>query len=567
MRFSRDARIWPVVIALCVAALFLIANRGAYRGYFNDDDLDNLVQTRRASGETFLLALEDPRLNRSNFRPIGHGYYKLMGMWAGLKYKPYVGVLHGVHLLNVVLVMLLLRRLGAGWIGAGAGALLFAFHIACFDGYWKPMFIFDVLCATFLLLAVLLYLRGHWLLALIPYWLAYKTKEPAIALPAVLLAWEWMLGEKRWKRVLPYALIAASFGVQAMLKNQGTNDEYTLRFTGAAVLKTFGFYSSQILLAPYAGALLVALGIWTKDRRVRFGLLALALLMGPMWFLPGRLFAVYLYIPLIGLAVAAGFLAEQLKTWQVALFFALWLPVNYLLLRQQRAVALTVAMENQLYVEAVGKALAGDRDVRAILYDGGPVGMREWGIEATMRWFQPAEELRLAGLDSAEARGLMDREYLAVMSWDRARRKLVTARRHAGDAAPASITMATGNPVWLFGEGWYPLESGFRWTKAEAKVRLRRPEGARQFTARVNLGPVQKREQGQVELEVLVDGKSLGTRVFSDVCWCDQVWALPAGTAGDVEVTLRSLKPYQPSNGDPRTLGAAVASLGFVAVP
>ncbi|MBI5281114.1 MAG: hypothetical protein HY858_05475 [Candidatus Solibacter usitatus] len=567
MQFPRSARIWPIVFIVCVAALFLIANRGAYRGYFNDDDLDNLVQTRGASGETFLLALEDPRLSRSNFRPVGHGYYKLLGMWAGLQYKPYVGVLHAVHLLNVVLVLLLLRQLGAGWLGAGAGTLLFAFHIACFDGYWKPMFFFDVMCATFLLLALLLYLRGHWLLALIPYWLAYKTKEPAIALPAVLLAWEWMLGEKRWKRVLPYAAIAASFALQAMMLNRGTNDDYTLRFTAAAVMKTFGYYSSQVLLAPYAGVLLIALAAWTKDRRVRFGLLALALLMGPMWFLPGRLFAVYLYVPLIGLAVAAAFFAEKCKPAYVTVFFVLWLPVNYLLLRQQRGAALTVAMENQLYVEAVGKVLAGDRDVRTILYDGGPAGMREWGIEATMRWFQPAPELRLAGLESAEARGLMEREYLAVMSWDRARRRLVTASRQAGDPAPASITMATGNPVWLFGEGWYPLESGFRWTKAEAKVRLRRPEGAAQFAVRVNLGPVQKKEQGQVEVELLLDGKSLGTRVYSDVCWCEQVWTAPAGAAGDVEVTLRSLRPYRPSNGDPRTLGAAVASLGFVAVP
>ena len=39
MSFWRGA-----LLFLAMALLFLTANRGAYKGYFNDDDLDNLVQ-------------------------------------------------------------------------------------------------------------------------------------------------------------------------------------------------------------------------------------------------------------------------------------------------------------------------------------------------------------------------------------------------------------------------------------------------------------------------------------------------------------------------------------------
>ena len=39
---------------------------------------------------------------------------------------------------------------------------------------------------------------------------------------------------------------------------------------------------------------------------------------------------------------------------------------------------------------------------------------------------------------------------------------------------------------------------------------------------------------------------------------------VPPGDAGTVEVSLRALKPYKASNGDPRTFGAAVAGFGFI---
>ena len=67
MSFWRGAVLW-----LAMACLFLVANRGAYKGYFSDDDLDNLVQTRRAEPAAFVDALLSPKFNPDNFRPVGH---------------------------------------------------------------------------------------------------------------------------------------------------------------------------------------------------------------------------------------------------------------------------------------------------------------------------------------------------------------------------------------------------------------------------------------------------------------------------------------------------------------
>jgi len=546
-----------------MACLFLVANRGAYKGYFSDDDLDNLVQTHRAPISHFAQGLVTPKFSPDNFRPAGHFVYKALGAAAGLNFPVFVAFLQGLHLLNVWLIWLVLRRLGAPILGAAAGALLFAFHVACFDAYWKPMFVFDVLCATFLLATILLYLRGHWLLAAIPYWLAYKSKEPAVTLPAFLLAYEYLCGERRWYRVAPFALIAGLFTGQAMLHNRGSNNDYTIRLTSHAFFKTFRFYSSKILLLPFAGLILLPIAWFVKDRRVRLGLATIALLLGPMWFLPGRLFGVYLYIPLIGAAIAFAFLAASWKPSWIALFFLIWLPGNYYILRKERAVALTVAFENKPYVEALGQFLRGQPGVRTVVFDGGPTSMNRWGIEGAVHWFQPAPDLRICDLADERSREFLKAPDLAVVSWDRPRRKLITATRF-NDREPAAIIMATGNPVWLFGEGWYPLESGFRWMQPRATVRLRHPAGAREFFLRINLGPVQFRDQGPIELEILLNGRSLGTRIYDKVDWLERRWPVPPDISETVEVTLRALKPYKSTNGDPRTFGAAIAGLGFV---
>lgn len=553
-----------ILLTAVLSVLFLLANRAAYKGYFSGDDLDNILQTRGAELSVFGSSLVSPKLSMWNFRPVGHFYYKALGGTARLHFGPYLAVLHLLHLLNVLLLWRVLRRLGATELAAGAGAALFAFHMACFDAYWKPMFIFDVTCAFFLLASLLLYLNGRWLLALIPYWLAYKSKEPAIALPALLLLYEWMLGERRWRRVLPFAAIAVSFGLQAIFANRGPETDYTLRFTPGAVWTTLAFYSSKILLAPFAGLLLIPAAWLVRDQRIRFGLAAVAVLLGPMWFLPGRLFAVYLYVPLIGLAIAAAFAFERLRPQWVAAFFLVWIPVNYMVLRQQRGVTLAAAQEARPFVEQIQTALAAHPDWNSIVYDGAPPSLERWGVRAAFQLARGSGQVQVEPLDSAEGRAMLAQPSVQTAAWNRASRQIRWQARLPGAPPPSFVDMAEGNPAWLFGQGWFGAETGYRWMEAEARATLQRPAGAKEFALRINFGPVQFRDQGEIEMEVLLDGQSLGTRKYMEQGWHDQRWPLPAGKEGAVAVTLRSLRPYRPSNGDPRVLGAAVAAFGFV---
>ena len=49
-------------------------------------------------------------------------------------------------------------------------------------------------------------------------------------LPAVLACYEWWLGERRWKRLVPFLLVSLSFGLQGLLLNPSQDHDYAFRF-------------------------------------------------------------------------------------------------------------------------------------------------------------------------------------------------------------------------------------------------------------------------------------------------------------------------------------------------
>src|SRR5579872_5453064 len=218
-------------LLLATAALFVIANRAAYKGYFQDDELNNIAWTRRLPAAYYAKAILTPRFFENNFRPAGHLYFREMSLLYGLDFPKYLPILHLAHLLNVWLVWLIARRLGIAPLAASLGTLLFAFHMAAFDVYWKPMYVFDLLCATFSLLAIFCYMRRRYVLAFLAFWLAYKSKELAVMLPLVLACYEFWFAENRsWRRLLPFFAVSLLFGIQALASNSASGGVYTLEF-------------------------------------------------------------------------------------------------------------------------------------------------------------------------------------------------------------------------------------------------------------------------------------------------------------------------------------------------
>src|ERR1017187_10199359 len=298
-----------LILFAAFVALFLTVNRDAYRGYFQDDEIDNLSWAPYLGPLEFLKGAASPRFQANNFRPVGHYYFHAVEEIAGLDFPAFVAVLHAFHLLNVWLLWLVARRLGASPFAAAGACLFFGLHMALFDNFWKPMYVFDVLCATFCLLSLWCYASERWVLSFAAFWLAYKSKELAVMLPAVLLAFEICFGQLRWQPLVPFFLTSLSFGVQGILGNPNQDNDYTFRFTAAALARTSVFYAGRVFLIPYLGFVvplfaLLARNHMSSARRTWFGLAAMGLFFSPLLFLPGRMFSAYCYLPFAGLGIA-----------------------------------------------------------------------------------------------------------------------------------------------------------------------------------------------------------------------------------------------------------------------
>ena len=81
------------------------------------------------------------------------------------------------------------------------------------------MYVFDVTCGIFSLLALYCYVSNRWILSLIAFYTAYRCKEMAIMLPLVLALYEFWFGKRAWKRLIPFFALSLCFGIQAVLHN------------------------------------------------------------------------------------------------------------------------------------------------------------------------------------------------------------------------------------------------------------------------------------------------------------------------------------------------------------
>ena len=430
---ARAARIAAPLLLAALAVLFLVANRAAYRGWFQDDDLDTLGWTWTLPAGQYAKAFITPEHSPDGLRPTGHLYYRIMDEAAGLYFRPWVATLHALHLLNGMLVWLLLRRFEVAVAPATGGLIVFLFHPATFDAYWRPMFVFDVLCATFTLAAMLLYMTRRWVLSVIAFWLAYKAKELAVVLPLVMLVYELTMGERKLRRLIPYAVIAASFTIQALIVNRGgTASHYTMQFTPGALARTLRFYFYQMFRNFGAGAVLLAAPVALRDKRLAFAAAAALLFFGPLWFLPERMLQVYAYLPLAFVALEVGLLAGRWRWSRIAIPAAMllvWAPVTYGKLREYRERELAAGRMNRAWVAAVDEFVRSSPGTRNFVIDGRPSAMQAWGAVGAIRYLTRTGDFKLASLDSEEGRKLMEERDVVLLIWDEANRTVHVAHR------------------------------------------------------------------------------------------------------------------------------------------
>jgi hypothetical protein len=546
------------------ALFFWIANRAAYKGYFDGDDLDNLCMTNAITIREFSEAFFTPKLDESNFRPVGHAFFHFFGSRAKLRYARYIYFIQAVHLINVILAWLLLRALGFSPLNSAFGLMLFAFNMGTFEIYWKPMYVFDLFCATFTLASLLLWIHNRWILSWIAFWCAFKSKEVAIAIPVVLALLEFMRGTRRWKPLIPFFAVSLNFGIQAVLGNRRPETAYTLHFTFDALKTCIGYYGNRILVVPYGGLIVAAL-FFIRDRWARFGVIAILLFMGPMLFLPGRLFGAYLYVPLIGLSIAGAAFSHKAGRIASAVVLLIWLPLNYREMQIRRKDQLAIADQNRVYVDQVLTFVKMAPSIDSFIFDNSPQGLHSWGVRAAVRYaVWPKNDYKEAEIRTPEASALMNEPDLAFLIWTPGIDKLdITARIKETRDLPYLI-MNAKTPLWQLGEGWHGLEGNFRWTNLAATARLDRPAGTTRFEALVNVGPQLIEALKKVKLEVWIDGRKIGEREFDTVGWRTVGFDAPPSTSTTAHVEFKASPGYFYEDHNPAdALGIAIGAFGF----
>ena len=427
----RSRSLWLILAGLTIAIVFVVLNDQAYNGFFQSDEFDNLRWAPLLPSRDFIEGLLSPKFQVDNFRPVGHFYFAAMGRAFGLNFAPYMTAIFTVHLINALLLYLLSRKLGIPSWHTLAAVTFFVFSATAFDAYWKPMYVFDLLCTTFSLASILLYAYRRWILSFIAFWLAYKSKELAVMLPAVLVVYEYWFGERRFQFALPFLLVSLSFGIQGIVWNPNKNNAYTFRFTLDALRQTVPFYSGRFLILPFTGLGLFALA-FVRDRRVWFGLIAMCLLMVPLLFLPGRLYEAYGYLPLACAAIALAAAASHLNAAWAWIAVALWMPFNVRELRMERRVKLALDDRTFAYVDTMAKWAAQNPRIETFVFDGAPHGFEDWGVAGAWNIIHHRQDLPVVWVDSDEARAARRRQAVAYGTWDWQRQMLSIEIRRPG---------------------------------------------------------------------------------------------------------------------------------------
>ena len=411
---------------LLLAAAFLILNRQAYQGYFQDDEINSMAWTRWGPALDFLKGALTPA---GSFRAVGFFYFRLTERSFGLNFPPYIAVIHAIHLLNVWLLWLLMRRLGVPSLAAGVGVVFFALHMAMFDVFWKPMFVFDLLCGTFTLLSTWLWARGNWILSFVAFWLAYRSKELAVMLPLVLVCYELWFGGRRWQTLVPFLAASFSFALQAVVLSPVAAGPYKLRLSRHTLADTASFYAGRVFLAPYFGFLLPVAAAIERNRRTWFGLAMMSLYLVPLLCLPGRLFSAYCYVPFTGLAIAIAGLAERVKPWAILVFFLAWLPLDLHSLDVQKDATLAQDRDIRQWMTTVKTFLKDGPTVTSFVYDGLPAGFYPFGAEATLRYYLVRLDVPLGPVNSPEVAAFGQQGRLAVLTWNATGHRLTIETR------------------------------------------------------------------------------------------------------------------------------------------
>jgi len=201
--FEADRRWWKPACAVLLAAYFLLVSWDTLKVSFAPDDMMNIWAYWHPS--PWRLLSSQFMLWHGYFRPIAGLFLVPIYLAFGLNPVPYHALLLLLLAAGAYLMYRFARVLGCGELPAAMVALVACYHGGLSNLYYNSAFLSDALCGCFYFAAFVYYARirssGRWLSRgqtaafLGIYLCALNSKEMAVTMPVILLAYEWLLQE------------------------------------------------------------------------------------------------------------------------------------------------------------------------------------------------------------------------------------------------------------------------------------------------------------------------------------------------------------------------------------
>jgi hypothetical protein len=432
-------------------------------------------------------------------------------------------------------------------------------------------------------------------------WAAFLTgflaMETNIVFPALAASYALLCARKYFRQTLPFFAASAVYGVLhfVLAPNHGTVP-YTMHFDTAIPATLWSYWRRSFEpiglrhmspLPPIAGAALMAgctaallaFTVYQARRKRRLALVLWCwffIVLGPVVPLRDHIMDYSLTLPALCLAMLGGYAlawawgagTAPARRWQTvwrilsvllaAGFIVQHVPVGRRIARwyrargeAQEALVLGVARAHELHPGKVILLDGIDDDLfwgaiaqRPFLFLRIPDVYLAPGSEAVISPHPELDDVSKFVLPADEARRGLDRDQIVVYRSGNGPLRNITHQYvpPAGPAAasgPIRIDLADPLATDRVGPGWYPIESGFRWMRRSASVRMPGPRSTGQRLYVTAICPAAQIKNGPLEMTVTVDGVPLATARFTKGnAESTFDFPLPQGTVGKSEIDL-----------------------------
>jgi hypothetical protein len=540
-------RAWGRIAAFAftLGTLCVVVYWQALHTWFHMDDFAWLGMPADVRQYGLWEALFAPRA-QGTLRPLSERLYFLgLSVACGLDYRPFKAVIFGTQCVNLVLVAAIARRLTGSTPAAFVAGAAWAFNsalavpMAWASAYNQLLWTLALLASFFFLIRYTETGKARYNLAQwITFLLGFGALEFNAVYPALAILYTALLARPYLKRTLPLLIPSVVFAAAHFaLVPRSNHPIYSLYFDSAlpATLLHYAEYGFR----PY-GLLLIALcgfAIYIRRPLAWFLLAWFAIVLAPVLPLKNHITDYYLTAAVIGPSILAGQVATatavpvRIAAWVI---LAVHCAAHYRQTQQTGEWRYRQSHRLRHYLEQVDTAyrrnprrlllLSGvDWDLFSIGFNDEP--FRLYGIRRTR--LTPGSEARFASsaplrgiekytIPAAEAAREAAANEVLVLSLVRGRISDVTAAFKTVSQAQAagvatSVDAGSASSVASLGEGWFPIEQGFRWMGPRAALRLGAPGKTGGKLVVTGYCPAAVVAAGPVRLTIAAGGRGLGT--------------------------------------------------------